>query len=66
MAFAASADASSSLPSPTLAQALKCDGCRHYPLHTIREDPVKIEHARHRSERAPGSTRHLLLLSCSG
>jgi hypothetical protein len=45
-------DASSSLPIPTLVQALKYDGCRHYPLHTIREDPVKIEHARHRSERA--------------
>jgi hypothetical protein len=57
-AFApASVDASSSLPSTTLAQALKYEGCRRYLLDTIGEDPVKIEHACYRSERAKDDHR---------
>src|SRR6266404_4868647 len=29
----------------TVGQVLKYESCRRYPLHTIREDPLKIEHA---------------------
>jgi hypothetical protein len=41
----------------TVAQALEYECCRSYPLHTIREDLVKIEHARHTSERAKDDRR---------
>jgi hypothetical protein len=55
MAFApAAVDASSALPS---GQALKYKSCRRYPLHTIRADPVKIEHARYGSKRATDDHR---------
>jgi hypothetical protein len=41
----------------TVGQALKYESCRRYLLHTIRKDPVKIEHARYRSKRATDDHR---------
>jgi hypothetical protein len=36
---------------------LKYEGCRRYLLDTIREDPMKIEHACYRLERAKDDHR---------
>jgi hypothetical protein len=57
MAFAASVDVSSRCRAQPLAQALKYEGCHRYRVHTIREHPAKIEHARYRLERSKDDHR---------